>query len=97
MTDLTKSVEKFCTDPDFLTPFVSPGDVQSADKLRNYICDTTNMNVTVLLHELSQMNGFPQLMEALQVRTATCLQKQYCYYHLVLNVGDTYKSCFNFF
>lgn len=25
------------------------------------------------------------------------LQKQYCYYHLVLNVGDTYKSCFNFF
>lgn len=73
MTDLTKSVEKFCTDPDFLTPFVSPGDVQSAAKLRNYICDTTNMNVTVLLHELSQMNGFPQLMEALQVRTATCI------------------------
>lgn len=70
MTDLTKSVEKFCADLDFLTPFVSPGDAQSAARLQKYICDTTNMNVTVLLHELSQMNGFPQLMEALQVRNA---------------------------
>lgn len=80
MTDLTESVEKFCTDPNFLTPFVLPSDAQSADRLQIYICDTTNMNVTVLLHELSQMNGFPQLMEALQVRTAIRLyqQKQYC-------------------
>lgn len=67
MSDLTKSVEKFCIDSGVLTPFVSPSDVQSAESLQRYICDSSNMNITAFLHELSQTQGFPQLMEALQV------------------------------
>ncbi|XP_078319098.1 uncharacterized protein LOC111121791 isoform X3 [Crassostrea virginica] len=66
MTDLTKSVEKFCIDSGVLTPFVSPSNVQSAESLQRYICDSSNMNITAFLHELSQTQGFPQLMEALQ-------------------------------
>ncbi|XP_061191991.1 uncharacterized protein LOC133200204 [Saccostrea echinata] len=66
MTNLTSSVDKFCTEPGFLTPFVLPSDFQSAEKLRNYMCDTVNMNVTALLHELSQTHGLPQLMESLE-------------------------------
>lgn len=59
---------RFCTDPGVLTPVVDPSDVQEAEKLRNYVCDTVNMNITVLLHQLSESNGIQQLMQALQVR-----------------------------
>lgn len=67
MTNLTKTADKFCTDPGILTPYVSASDVQLAEKLQNYICDTINMNVTALLQEISQAHGVSQLMEAFEV------------------------------
>ena len=57
----------FCTSPGILSPVVDPSDVQKAEKLRNYMCDTINMNFTVLFHQLSDSMGIQQLMEALQV------------------------------
>ncbi|XP_056019725.1 uncharacterized protein LOC125668687 isoform X2 [Ostrea edulis] len=66
MTNLTKTADKFCTDPGILTPYVSASDVQLAEKLQNYICDTINMNVTALLQEISQAHGVSQLMEAFE-------------------------------
>lgn len=64
---LTNSAMRFCTDQGVLTPVVDPSDIQGAEKLRNYVCDTVNMNITVLLHQLSDSKGIRQLMEDLQV------------------------------
>jgi hypothetical protein len=68
MTNLTKSADKFCTNPGILTTYVSTdGDVQLAEKLRNYICDTINMNVTALLQEISHAHGLSQVIDAFEV------------------------------
>lgn len=76
---LTNSAMRFCTDPGVLTPVVDPSDIQGAEKLRNYVCDTVNMNITVLLHQLSESNGIRQLMEDLQVRGVSTLVLHICY------------------
>lgn len=73
---LTNSAMRFCTDPGVLTPVVDPSDIQGAEKLRNYVCDTVNMNITVLLHQLSESNGIRQLMDDLQVGGVSTLVLQ---------------------
>ena len=68
MTNLTKSADKFCNKPGMLTPYVSTDDdIQLAEKLRSYICDTINMNVTALLQEISHAQGFTRVIDAFEV------------------------------